>query len=75
MLVSVPADWDDDQIEFYLNDSSHCRGNELRVLADQLDKDDENHRCNLCCRSSAVLLPEDAQIVGLSDAELGIEAN
>lgn len=75
MMVSVPADWDDDAITFFYNESSHCLGNELAVLAEQYDKDNENSVCNLCCRASAVLLPENTVISGLSERELGIEAN
>lgn len=37
MQVEVPEDWDDDMVEFWLNESSHCSNNEVRDLQKQSD--------------------------------------
>jgi hypothetical protein len=52
MLVDVPADWDEEMIEFWANGSCHCLGN----FVDQLQ--DENERghdgcCFMCHRAEA----------------------
>lgn len=53
LKVEVPDDWDDDAIEFFLNESSHCSNNEVRQLADECDRLG-NERC-FCSRTSFVV--------------------
>jgi len=46
-VITVPDDWDQGMIEFWLNDSSHCLATELRheEIAEQ-----QNEHCTLCLR-------------------------
>ena len=52
IVVSVPAFWDKDLIEFHFNESSYCANN----LIDKL-KDNAKERC-LCDRTEVVYLGE-----------------
>ena len=36
----VPDDWDDDMVEFFFNESSHCADNEAKVILDGLRHSD-----------------------------------
>jgi hypothetical protein len=38
--TEVPADWDDSNVEFWLNDSSHCVQTELDVIREYVSRDD-----------------------------------
>lgn len=54
MLREYPDDWDARMIDFHLNDSSHCLGNEIRELAES-DKAEEGS-CDTCNRAEAHFL-------------------
>lgn len=59
--IEVPKGWDEDKINFYLNESSYCQGN----LVEQINKEMIDHEktnpntCNVCHRSSARFLKEE----------------
>ena len=55
IVVSVPAFWDKDLIEFHFNESSYCADNLIDVL-----KDNAKERC-LCDRTEVVYLGEKIQ--------------
>lgn len=40
--VEVPADWDDDMVEFWLNESSQCANNQVRDLQKQSEEWDSH---------------------------------
>jgi hypothetical protein len=56
LVISVPQSWTEDDINFYLNNSSHCIGNEIEQLAE------ENQRvpgeCCSCHRTESKYLGE-----------------
>jgi hypothetical protein len=47
----VPEEWDQNQVEFYYNESSHCMGNEIayehRAIQKQKNTCDFCHRCSV----------------------------
>ena len=53
LLVSVPRDWDENDINFFFNESSHCIGNEFRQIVDE----HERGHC-ACFRTKARYLRE-----------------
>lgn len=40
-IVSVPADWEQQMIEFHRGESSFCIGNDIHSLSRELDKQDD----------------------------------
>lgn len=57
-LVDVPDDWNQDNIEFYLNESCHCLGNELQELAASDAYVMQRNSCDTCHRSRATYVRE-----------------
>lgn len=49
--MDFPSDWTDDDIEFYLNESSYCLSNVLDIV----HKYEEEHGC-ICAISEAHLI-------------------
>lgn len=53
MIVKVPTEWTGDDIDFWLNESSHCLNNEVDQL--YMECNDpyfvENSWCNICARA------------------------
>lgn len=39
-IIDVPHDWDEEMVNFYLNDSSHCTSNDLLDAAEDRFRDD-----------------------------------
>ena len=56
LVVSVPDDWDEHQIEFFFNESCHCSGNEIQQLADEDNR--VPHSCVSCFRTEVEYLRE-----------------
>jgi hypothetical protein len=69
ILRSYPVDWSVDSIEFHLNESSHCIGNEIREIAES-DSAIENS-CDTCHRTETKYLreatPEDLENLKFRD--------
>ena len=55
--MKFPIDWTDEEIEFYLNESSYCRSN----LIDLLNKYEEEHTC-ICNISKAEILNHEESV-------------
>lgn len=52
MIIEVPKDWDEEAINFYLNESSHCLETEVFQLAREAGFDEENPPlCSICHRA------------------------
>ena len=49
--MDFPADWTDDEIDFYLNESSSCADNRIR----DLEKFSDAHGCICCITQGKVL--------------------
>jgi hypothetical protein len=58
-VASVPAYWDQAQIEFHRNDSSSCSDNEVRLIAHQVEAFNED-RCT-CKRTQFRFVREATQ--------------
>lgn len=56
LVVEVPAAWDEEQIRFHLNDSSHCAGNEIGQLAEEENR--VEGECCSCFRTEMKFLRE-----------------
>ena len=39
-IIDVPYEWDEEMVNFYLNDSSHCASNDLLDAAEDRFRDD-----------------------------------
>jgi hypothetical protein len=76
MVVSVPSDWNEhphgleeqglrDHVEFWLNDSSHCAGNEIIAIAQAIEAAGDDPSCG-CSRTKSkfvrVATPEDCEM-------------
>ncbi len=59
MITSVPSDWDEEMINFFYNDGSHCTGNEI----EQLYREDNavESSCFTCHRSIVQYLRDASQ--------------
>lgn len=51
MIITVPQEWGADEIDFYLNESSHCLGNEILQLAEE--EQSKPGTCFTCFRAEA----------------------
>lgn len=62
MLREYPADWDEEMVNFHLNDSSHCLATEIQELMEEEARAEEGC-CFTCHRASGKFLraatPED----------------
>lgn len=47
-VAVVPDDWDKDNVEFLLNESSHCASNEFEALAEKWKAAEDNDLCFGC---------------------------
>lgn len=54
MLVEVADDWQQDNVEFWLNESSHCLDNEILQIADTIER--RPGLCTTCYRAKAKVL-------------------
>lgn len=55
MLVSVPSTYTDEDIEFFLNESSHCSMNEIEQFWKECNNTSEGC-CNSCARTNFKVL-------------------
>jgi hypothetical protein len=46
--VKVPRAWNYDLLDYWLNESSHCIGNEVQEIGEMVAKDSEKGLCNIC---------------------------
>jgi hypothetical protein len=56
ILRKFPTDWDVDLIEFHLNESSHCIGNEIEEIYESDNAIESS--CDTCHRTEAKYLRE-----------------
>jgi hypothetical protein len=54
LMVSVPADWDGDMVNFHRNESSWCSSN----VAAEIEEQQEEGRCNVCVQHTSEFLRE-----------------
>ncbi len=60
MIIEVPKDWDEDSINFYLNESSHCLEAEVFQLAREVGFDEEKNPslCSICHRAKGIYIQD-----------------
>ena len=54
IVVPVPTNWTDDEVESYFNDSSHCKNDLARAVGRMIDRFDKGE-C-LCSRATVAVL-------------------
>lgn len=54
VTVSVPEDWEADNVDFWLNESSHCLGTEFQRLGEHIASMPSG--CDICSRANAVVV-------------------
>lgn len=72
MLMSVSENWGKQDVEFWLNDSSHCLANEIITLQEEENRAEEG-TCFTCNRANAVYVRDalDSDIENLTPPTQG----
>lgn len=65
MVVDMPQEWTQDEIEFFVNESSACQSRYYDQLSEEINA--EPNSCNICSRSEGRYLreatPDDIQMM------------
>lgn len=77
MLRTVPTDWDEQMINFWYSESSHCMSSEIADLHEWNEKAEKYGCCDSCGRTTAKLLreatAEDLDVLGLIPTHESVE--
>lgn len=71
MPVAVPKSYDADAVDFWLNESSHCIGNELKQLAESEFRANERSCCDTCNRTTAEVHNMTPTVEEINEVRLG----